>query len=285
MGGGFPGGVHFQSFGGMPGGMGGAGGVDLNDLLAGMMGGGMGGGRGGGGRGGGRGRGGGGRGGGGAGGVDLNDILGQMFGGAMGGGGAAGGGRPAYQIVKLRLSLEELYSGATREEEVGGVRFPIQVQRGWKAGTKINFDEARVTFEIAEVAHARFRRDGNDLHTVCECGALQLAMSLLRGSRHTLDTLDRRTVAAVFAPFALSARALAGEGMPFRETDALGQRVQRKGDLHVHLLADWPATLAAAGGWARTLGYIFMAYLFLTNPMLAIMAYFMYQGVVQRARA
>ena len=41
----------------------------------------------------------------------------------------------------------------------------------------------------------------------------------------------------------------------------------------------------AAGGWARTLGYIFMAYLFLTNPMLAIMAYFMYQGVVQRARA
>jgi len=42
---------------------------------------------------------------------------------------------------------------------------------------------------------------------------------------------------------------------------------------------------AAAGGWARTLGYIFMAYLFLTNPMLAIMAYFMYQGVVQRARA
>ena len=96
---------------------------------------------------------------------------------------------------------------------------------------------------------------------------------------------DRRTVAAVFAPFALSARALAGEGMPFRETDALGQRVQRKGDLHVHLLADWPATLAAAGGWVRTLGYIFMAYLFLTNPMLAIMAYFMYQGVVQRARA
>ena len=105
--------------------------------------------------------------------------------------------------------------------------------------------------------------------------------SAARGTRWTPSTA---APSPRFAPL-LSARALAGEGMPFRETDALGQRVQRKGDLHVHLLADWPATLAAAGGWARTLGYIFMAYLFLTNPMLAIMAYFMCQGVVQRARA
>ena len=131
MGGGFPDGVHFQSFGGMPGSMGGAGRRPQRPP-AGMMGGGMGGERDGGGRGGGRGRGGGGRGGGGAGGVGRNGILGQMFGGGMGGGAAGGGGRRTRSS-----SCGCRWRGSTRARRARrrwAASAPIQVQRGWRRG-------------------------------------------------------------------------------------------------------------------------------------------------------
>ena len=122
---------------------------------------------------------------------------------------------------------------------MGGVAFGVASAGG---GTFVELDEARVTFEIAWPWRTRaLRRDGNDLRAVCR-GALQLAMSCSAAAPTRWTPSTRRTVAGGFAPFAASTRAPspAAGSMPFRETDALGQRVQRKGTTcDVHLLEDW----------------------------------------------
>ena len=154
--------------------------------------------------------------------VDLSDIIGQMFGGAAMGG-QPGGARRAVKERKVVCSLEELYCGARKVESVDGRSFTIDVQPGWKAGTKIGFDDAGVRFEVAQQDHAVFSRIGNDLTCVCYCGPLEL---LARGSRHEIKTLDRRRVTVHVPALSLSAR-VSGEGMPYKEKDALGQVGER----------------------------------------------------------
>lgn len=80
----------------------------------------------------------GGRGGGGGGGGDMDDIFASMFGGGGGGGGRGhnhgpGGGRPEKKktqtepsVVKLSVTLEELYNGKEKK---------MDIQRSRKCGT------------------------------------------------------------------------------------------------------------------------------------------------------
>ena len=75
------------------------------------------------------------------------------MGGGMGGrpGGGRGGGAAPRVVRRVECSLEELYCGGRKQEEVNGRRFTLDIQPGWKAGTKINYDDANLTFEVAEI--------------------------------------------------------------------------------------------------------------------------------------
>ena len=241
--GGMPGGARFHTWpGGMPGGMPGANGqpVDLAQVLSGLFG-------------------------------------GAMPGGARGGGGGGSGGR-VMQEHKLSCTLEELYRGATKTETVEGNTFRVEVQPGWKPGTKVNFDDRGVRFVVHEQKHERFERYSNDLATVVTCSLLEV---LFNGSQHEVRTLDGRRVAVRVPPRRLSAR-VACEGMPYKETDALGQRQQRRGDLVVYLFLCWPELLSQAKQWGSTFGMIGFLWLFLTNPMLCLFMFGAYRFLSSR---
>ena len=95
--------------------------------------------------------------GGGAAGVDLNELLSQMMGGGAGGAGRGGGGggrgraRP-MTLQRVECTLEELYSGATKRETANNKRFSLTIQPGWKAGTKLNFEDDGATEGAAALA-------------------------------------------------------------------------------------------------------------------------------------
>jgi hypothetical protein len=164
---------------------------------------------------------------------NAEDVFREFFGGAGGGAGgfadlfakaAAGGGmggspfvfsmgpggprfsaggRPAGaqqqprqpQQQPVACTLEELYRGTQKRAAANGVSYTIDVRPGWKAGTKINFDE-RVSFVIVEQAHPRFVRAGDDLTLWCHVRVTDL----LTGSRQSVQTLDGRTITAEFGP-------------------------------------------------------------------------------------
>ncbi|KOO23586.1 DNAj-like subfamily b member 2 [Chrysochromulina tobinii] len=139
------------------------------------------------------------------GGMDAEELFRQMFSGmggmpgGMGGmpggarfhtwpGGMPGGmpganGQPVdlAQEHKLSCTLEELYRGATKTETVEGNTFRVEVQPGWKPGTKVNFDDRGVRFVVHEQKHERFERYSNDLATVVTCSLLEV---LFNGSQH-----------------------------------------------------------------------------------------------------
>ena len=77
--------------------------------------------------------------------VDINEIFGQMFGGGGGGGGRGGGGQRMMTLRKVEVSLEELYAGGTRTERHNGKPFTLRIQPGWKAGTKLKFEDDGVS--------------------------------------------------------------------------------------------------------------------------------------------
>lgn len=156
-------------------------------------------------------------------GIDLSEVLGQMFGGAAGGMGGRGRQQAVMERKVVRCTLEELYCGARRVETHNGRSFTLDIQPGWKAGTKLTFEEARVVFEVAEAEHRRFTRRGNDLVTV----ASPAVTTLFSGSTQRLQGLNGREIAVGFAPFRIVATQRGG-GMPFKEKDALGQRVTRQ---------------------------------------------------------
>ena len=201
------------------------------------------------------------------GGVDLNDIFSQMMGGmAQSGMGGMGGARPErrrqpLEHRHLKCTLEELFCGGMRRVEHKGRRIDLEVRAGWKAGTKITYEEQGVCFEIAEEPHATFTRAGNDLSCVCSCGLSALAFS---GSRQTIKMLDRTSRVVSFQPRQLTAR-LRGAGMPYSTKDALGHRETLRGDMVVHLFFNWDELTAQAKQWSRTLMWVGGAFLFLTN--------------------
>ena len=140
-------------------------------------------------------------------------FMGGMGGGhPFGGGGGRGPQAPRKDPpieVKLKCSLEELYSGCVKKMRIGratasGQRveeiLEIDVKPGWKAQTKVRFPEkgderpgrvpADIVFVVEERPHETFRRDGNDLVMTAH---VSLADALC-GGQLAVKTLDGRTL-------------------------------------------------------------------------------------------
>ncbi len=58
-----------------------------------------------------------------------------------------------------------------------------------------------------------------------------------------------------------------------------------KGDLVVHLFANWGDVLTQLRQWGRILMYVVALWLFLNNPSMAMMLFFGYQMISARAAA
>lgn len=173
--------------------------------------------------------------------------LGGFGGGGMGGMGRGMPGIPKSRkagmhspqskesVHKLSCTLDELYHGTHKKLKVTrnltdatGKVVPaakvleVDVQPGWKAGTKVRFAGAGdeqpdgstqdIVFVLDEKPHKWFRRDGDDLHYTAKLSPEQAR----KGVKVTIPTLDGRklkleTAAAI--PHGKK-RVMAGEGMP-----------------------------------------------------------------------
>ncbi|TFK49514.1 DnaJ-domain-containing protein [Heliocybe sulcata] len=207
---------------------------------------------------------------GGAGGNDDDDDddmsgfggFGGMPGGMGGGFGrrASGrpspGGRPASsgpkqpsEVTKpLKVSLEDLYNGASKHVKVGrrllsgGTEdkvLEIQVMPGWKSGTKVRFARAGneqpsgeaqdLVFVVEEKPHARFTRNNDDLETTVKIPLVDALTGT--GGTKTVEALDGRKI-QVPVPSGIvkpnSVTRVPNEGMPIRK-----QGGKKKGDMVV----------------------------------------------------
>lgn len=149
----------------------------------------------------------------------------------------------------LKLSLEELYSGATKhlkvsrrlsdgttEEKV----LEIQVLPGWKSGTKIRFPRAGneqpngeaqdLVFVVEEKLHDVFTREGDDL--ICRLKIpLVDALTGVDGKK-TIETLDGRKLQIPLPHGVVKPNQetrIPNEGMPIRKQGS----TKKKGDLIV----------------------------------------------------
>ena len=196
----------------------------------------------------------------------------------MPGGMAGGRAQRPMHLSEVECTLEELYRGGNKTVKHRGKPFQLPIQPGWKAGTKIKFEDDGVAFSIKEAEHETFTRQGNDLH----CTVFPSSpWSLFTGDTQQVATLDGRRVTANFASMAFTC-VVQREGMPFRSKDATGQLSTGKGNLVVHLLCNWGNLLQQAQGWGRILIYILGFWLVLNNPSIAIMLVMGYNAM-QRA--
>ena len=201
------------------------------------------------------------------GGVDINQLFGQMF------ANAGGAGRERVVVRPVECTLEELYSGTTKELKHNGATIRLQVLPGWKAGTKATYEDHGVCFQIAQAEHGVFTRAGNDL----SCAVFPTSpLSLLRGEEHELRTLDGRTISVSFGAGAFRA-VVPGEGMPYKDNG-----MRRKGDLIVYWLANWETLASQSKAWGRVIAMVAGLYLFLTNMQLCIMLYVGYNVLRQQ---
>lgn len=208
------------------------------------------------------------------GGFDMDDG-GFSFGGFPGGnshfsgmhGGMPGGyssGRPSRRpepdtvTMPLALSLEDLYTGATKKMKLNrkgadGSKeskiLEVKIKPGWKAGTKINFANEgdyqpecqahqTVQFVLEEKPHPLFKRDGNDVIAVVP---LSFKESLL-GFDKEITTLGGRKInisrSTPVQPS--SSNRYPNQGMP------ISKEPGKFGDLVVTYKIDFPVHLSAA---------------------------------------
>ena len=198
------------------------------------------------------------------------DDFGGMGGGGRGmpGGGAGGFGsydhhhggpqKDAPIIKKLPCKLEELYAGKVKKLKITKRIFgadghfvpqediiEINIKPGWKSGTKITFAErgdeypnkipADIIFEIEELPHHLFKREGNDLVMTVSVGLKEA----LVGTHVNVTTLSGRNlkvnVRDVITPS--YEKRVKGEGMP----NSKDQNI--KGDLIIRFNVKWPTNL------------------------------------------
>eukprot|EP01087_Luapelamoeba_hula_P019411 TRINITY_DN6422_c0_g2_i1.p1 TRINITY_DN6422_c0_g2~~TRINITY_DN6422_c0_g2_i1.p1 ORF type:complete len:334 (+),score=87.87 TRINITY_DN6422_c0_g2_i1:106-1107(+) len=187
-----------------------------------------------------------------------DDMMGGM-GGGMGGMGGRKRPRQAAPTVKhFGCTLEELASGTTKRMKIsknvrdasGSSRqedkvIEINVQAGWKAGTKITFPEegdvvpgekpADIVFVLDEKPHPRFKREDSNLIYEVQISLTQA----LCGCDINVLTLDGRTINVrmrdIIKPG--STKWVSGEGMPDRKTG-------RKGNLLVKFDVRFPTSLS-----------------------------------------
>jgi DnaJ homolog subfamily B member 4 len=180
---------------------------------------------------------------------------------------------PAEITRPLKVSLEDLYNGAVKHLKIGrrllnGTTeekvLDINIQKGWKSGTKVRFPKAGneqaggeaqdLVFVVEEKPHDKFTREGNDLVTTLSVPLLDA----LTGSsipKIAVDMLDGRKV-QVPVPSGIvkpgQKTTIVGEGMPIRKDGA----VRSKGDLIVNWNVIFPERLTASQkeGLKRVLG-------------------------------
>jgi DnaJ homolog subfamily B member 4 len=155
--------------------------------------------------------------------------------------------RPSEITRPLKVTLEELYSGAVKHLKVGrrllsGATedkvLEIQIHPGWKIGTKVRFpkagneqpngDSQDLVFVVEEKPHPTFTREGNNLVYKLKIPLVDaLAGST---SRRTVDTLDGRKLQVPLPSGVIKPgqeHTISGEGMPIRKEGS----VKTKGDL------------------------------------------------------
>ncbi|KAJ3762641.1 hypothetical protein F5878DRAFT_47670 [Lentinula raphanica] len=169
---------------------------------------------------------------------------------------------PSEITRPLKVSLQDLYSGAVKHLKVGRKLLngstedkvlDIQVHPGWKSGTKIRFARAGneqvngeaqdLVFVVEEKPHETFKREGNDL--ICNI-SIPLRDALTHdGGKKQVETLDGRKI-QVSVPAGIvkpgQETTVQGEGMPIRK-DGM---VKKKGDLIVKWNVIFPDRLTAS---------------------------------------
>ncbi|KAJ7126808.1 hypothetical protein C8R44DRAFT_667575 [Mycena epipterygia] len=223
--------------------------------------------------------------------VDMDDSPFSGFSGMPGGmGGGMGGGMPGgrrraspqkaspsrsapSEISRpLKVSLAELFTGTTKRLKVGrrlmdGTSedkvIEIQVQPGWKSGTKVRFPHAGneqpngeaqdLVFVVEEKPHEVFERDGNDL--VCNVQIPLLDALTGTGGKKVVEALDGRKLQISVPPGVVKPgqqMTVAGEGMPIRKDGS----VKKKGNLIVKWDVVFPdrITPAQKEGLRKVLG-------------------------------
>ncbi|XP_074775322.1 dnaJ homolog subfamily B member 13 isoform X3 [Athene noctua] len=162
-------------------------------------------------------------------------------------------------VRDLYLSLEDLFYGCTRkirisrrvmneDGQTSTIRdkiLVIDVQPGWKQGTRITFEKegdqgpnvipADITFVVQEKLHPRFKRANDNLIYV----ATILLAEALTGCTVDVRTLDRRHLKIPINDIVdpQYCKRVPGEGMP------LLQDPRRKGDLFIYFNIRFPQKL------------------------------------------
>lgn len=157
--------------------------------------------------------------------------------------------QPSEITRPLKVSLEEVYNGATKRLKVGRKLLSGQTEEkileitvlpGWKSGTKVRFphagnetasgDSQDLVFVVEEKPHARFVRDGSDLHHTFKIPLVDALTS--DGGTKQLESLSGTKInvpvpSGVIKPG--QETRVRGEGMPIRKDGAQ----KSKGDLVV----------------------------------------------------
>ncbi|KAF7316668.1 DnaJ-domain-containing protein [Mycena chlorophos] len=202
--------------------------------------------------------------------VDMDDF--SSFGGMPGGMPGAGPRRrnaspskptaPSEITRPLKLSLNELYSGTTKRLKVGRRLLDgtseekvheIQVQPGWKSGTKVRFPHAGndvpggeaqdLVFVVEEKPHETFERRGNDLIAKVPISLVDALTGT--GGKKVVEALDGRRLqvavpSGIVKPF--QETIVPNEGMPIRKDGS----VRTKGELIVRWDVQFPDRITSA---------------------------------------
>ena len=120
----------------------------------------------------------------------FSDFFSSMFGGGMGGGGRSpfGGGFDGGDFTEaqdtratLNISLEDSFSGATREVRIGARTLQVRIPKGVTAGQVIRLAEqgqhgGDLLLEVQFQAHAMFTVDGRDVHCTVNIAPWEAAL-------------------------------------------------------------------------------------------------------------
>ncbi|KIJ13388.1 hypothetical protein PAXINDRAFT_81125, partial [Paxillus involutus ATCC 200175] len=180
--------------------------------------------------------------------------------------------QPSEITRPLKLSLEDLYIGATKHLKVSRKQtsgateekvLEIQVPPGWKSGTKIRFPRAGneqpngesqdLVFVVEEKPHPVFTRDEDDL--ICHLNIPLVEALTGSNSKKVVELLDGRKL-QVPPPFGIvkpgQETRISGEGMPIRKPGSL----KKKGDLIIRWDVQFPDRLTPSQkeGLQRVLG-------------------------------
>ncbi|GLB34502.1 putative dnaJ, C terminal domain [Lyophyllum shimeji] len=173
---------------------------------------------------------------------------------------------PSETTRPLKLSLEDLFTGAVKHIHVErrllngtteGKVLEIQVQPGWKSGTKIRYPKAGdeqpsgvaqdLVVVVEEMPHDRFRRDGGDLITRLSIPLVE-ALADPSGGGRTMKTLEHLDGRKLQIPVPLGVvrpgqeTTIPEEGMPMRKEAV----VRGTGDLIVKWYIIFPSRLTPA---------------------------------------